>query len=268
MGVDGGAGNAISMSEIQSFYGGSNPISLSEYYRNGSLVPGDQVAAQSNTSGTADQTIGEFAADVTSTSTFSGSLGSMTARVAGGTPQSYTVQASDAVIQIIGDTFDGGGSGGGNVNVQHNINGGGTISQNGFDSSQNGAAVNISYYTGPVASGATGGGTNNGSLSAGDVVNYTSNSGENGSGVYSQRRATVTTHDVDFTNNGSVTITTTSGSTGGAQSYTAGQTRKVKDDQSTSNYTLGYDAVLGNTNVPASGTINMDVFNAPGTATP
>ena len=104
--------------------------------------------------------------------------------------------------------------------------------------------------------------------SAGDVVNYTSNSGEFGSGVYSQRRATVTTHDVDFTNNGSVTITTTSGSTGGAQSYTAGQTRKVKDDQSTSNYTLGYDAVLGNTNVPASGTINMDVFNAPGTATP
>ena len=41
MGVDGGAGNAISLSEIQSFYGGSNPISLSEYYRaaSGTEVP-------------------------------------------------------------------------------------------------------------------------------------------------------------------------------------------------------------------------------------
>ena len=48
MGVNGGAGNAISLSELQTYYGGSNPISLSEYYRNGSLVPGDQVTAQSN----------------------------------------------------------------------------------------------------------------------------------------------------------------------------------------------------------------------------
>ena len=81
-------------------------------------------------------------------------------------------------------------------------------------------------------------------------------------------RAQVTTHDVDFTNNNATTITTTSGSTGGAQTYTQNQTRKVKNDQSTSNWTLGYDAVLGNTNVPASGTINIDVFNAPGTPTP
>lgn len=39
MSVDGGAGNAISFSEIQSYYGGTNPISLSEYNRGGSFVP-------------------------------------------------------------------------------------------------------------------------------------------------------------------------------------------------------------------------------------
>ena len=39
MGVNGGSGNAISLSEIQSYYGGSNPISVSEYNRGGSLVP-------------------------------------------------------------------------------------------------------------------------------------------------------------------------------------------------------------------------------------
>ena len=38
MAVNGGAGNAISISEIQTFYGGSNPAALSEYYRNGSEV--------------------------------------------------------------------------------------------------------------------------------------------------------------------------------------------------------------------------------------
>jgi len=39
MPVNGGTGNAISLSEVQTFYGGSNPISMSEYYRGGSEVP-------------------------------------------------------------------------------------------------------------------------------------------------------------------------------------------------------------------------------------
>ena len=51
MGVNGGAGNAISMSEIQSFYGGSNPISLSEYYRaaSGTEVPTTRTDTTTNT---------------------------------------------------------------------------------------------------------------------------------------------------------------------------------------------------------------------------
>ena len=45
MGVDGGAGNTISFSEIQTYYGGSNPIALSEYYREGGEVPGTSSAS-------------------------------------------------------------------------------------------------------------------------------------------------------------------------------------------------------------------------------
>ena len=36
---DGVLNSSVSFSQIQSFYGGSNPISLSEYYRGGSEVP-------------------------------------------------------------------------------------------------------------------------------------------------------------------------------------------------------------------------------------
>lgn len=39
MGVNGGSGNQLAFSEIQSFYGGSNPIAISEYYRGGNEVP-------------------------------------------------------------------------------------------------------------------------------------------------------------------------------------------------------------------------------------
>ena len=86
MGVNGGAGNAISLSELQSYYGGSNPISLSEYYRNGSLVPGDQVTAQSNVSGTADQTVGQFTVDVTTTNAFTGSITATPSTLSTATP--------------------------------------------------------------------------------------------------------------------------------------------------------------------------------------
>ena len=106
MAVNGGAGNAISFSEIQTFYGGTNPISLSEYYRGGSEVPGEQVTAQSETSGTADQTIGEFGVDVTTTSTFTGSLQNQS------NSASVSIQSDTAKVEIINShpDADGGSS--------------------------------------------------------------------------------------------------------------------------------------------------------------
>tara|TARA_R100001440_G_scaffold73429_1_gene98006 strand:- start:406 stop:1236 length:831 start_codon:yes stop_codon:yes gene_type:complete len=276
MGVNGGAGNEISFSDLQTFYGGSNPISLSEYYRGGSEVPSEQVTAQANTSGTSDQTIGEFTADVTSTSAFTGTLGSLTVR----STTSYTVTADDGIVGL------GGNAGRSDENVSHTW----TITRSGSvvfgpQALSSAGAETSSAYIGSVASGSyqaylKGPAWNSAPTSplfstsfqaqAGDVVTPNTSSYAR---ISSQRRASVTTYDVDFTNNSSVTITTTSGSTNGnsstgSLSFTAGQTRKVKDDASSSSYVLGYDAVNGNTNVPASGTINMDVFNAPGTPTP
>lgn len=260
MGVDGGAGNAISLSEIQSFYGGSNPISLSEYYRNGSLVPGDQVAAQSNTSGTTSQSIGDFT--VTVSGTFNGTLSGFTDTISNGNTISFTVAANTALVQLGTQHPD---KDGGSSTVTYTVNAGGSsISVTSNDNTGNGAFVNDGYFLGPSAFGATGSPShlNRGTLSAGATVSLAR------SGVRIRQKSRAGTSDVVFTNNNAITLTTTSGSTGGAQTYTQSQSRTVKDDSSTPDYTLGYDAVLGNTNVPASGTINMDVFNAPGTATP
>jgi len=252
MGVDGGAGNAISFSELQTFYGGSNPISLSEYYRNGSLVPGDQVAAQSNTSGSSSQTIGQF------TVTVSGVLGSPSTVSVG---NFVTVLSTTSRIVLSGD-------GSGTVSFTRLTAGGTTIGLASFniggDSDPDGP---VSFAVkGPNYDSADGSVSNNTTFNAGDSFIV------GGSGAASGSGGTHTTRpglfDVTFRNNNAVTITTTSGSTGGAQTYTQNQTRQVKDDSSSNSYTLGYDAVLGNTNVPASGTINMNVFNAPGNATP
>lgn len=260
MGVNGGAGNAISLSELQSYYGGSNPISLSEYYRNGSLVPGDQVTAQSNVSGTADQTVGQFTVDVTTTNAFTGSITATTINPFNDSA-SYTIAADTAYV-IYGHQHNDADGGSSTVSGTISI-GGSSSSYSTTDGTGNGAFVVGGYLRGPANNGAI----NTGQvLSAGTAVIATA--GGNLSRLIKYTRANVTTHDVDFRNNNAVTITTTSGSTGGAQTYTQNQTRKVKNDQSTSNWTLGYGAVLGNTNVPASGTINMNVFNAPGNPTP
>ena len=249
MAVNGGAGNAISFSEVQAFYGGSNPISISEYNRGGSLVPTSFAGASTATTANGAGTKNDFGITQTSQTVYTGSLGGVTARATGSPSQNYTVTAEDAVIQIIGDTADGGGQSGGNVTVKHRINSGTEISQNGFDSTQNGLAVNISYYTGPAANGATGGGTNNGSLSAGDVVNYTYNSGEGGSGIYSRRRSGNTLYDITFTNNNSTgdTYTLAASSTGYSTKsvYAAGASQKVKDDSSSNQWTIAYANVSG-----------------------
>lgn len=265
MGVDGGAGNAISLSEIQTFYGGSNPISLSEYYRNGSLVPGDQVAAQSNTSGTTSQTIGEFT--VTVSGTFNGTLSSYTDYISDGAATvSFTVADNTAVIGI-GTQHPQSNSGGATI-VNYTVNVGGTnVSITSTDSSGNGNFIADGYWQGPAAFGATGEGPDRGDLTTGTTVSLSA-FGTSAQNIRIRVKTRAGTSDVTFTNNNANTLTTTSGSTGGAQTYTQSQSRKVKDDSSTPNYTLGYDAVPGNTNVPASDTINMDVFNAPGNATP
>jgi|9_EtaG_2_1085328.scaffolds.fasta_scaffold01900_4 hypothetical protein len=290
MGVDGGAGNEISFSDLQTFYGGSNPISLSEYYRNGSLVPGDQISAQSNTSGTGNQTIGQFGVAVSSafTGTLNNSANRQNTQTSGAI--SYTITADDAIIKLGGNHP----SGQSDENPQGNwqvlrsgspIIGPIQLSAQAGESSGSyfgtrGSSQYVAQIKGPAYQSGDEDPTGSAGFGLGELlVTTATQAGDVVDTVTHSDVATVTTRrrdqefDVDFTNNSSVTIATTSGSTNGNSStgsltFSAGQTRKVKDDASSSNYVLGHDAVLGNTNVPASGTINMNVFNAPGTATP
>tara|TARA_R100001510_G_C7611572_1_gene174938 strand:- start:228 stop:977 length:750 start_codon:yes stop_codon:yes gene_type:complete len=249
MAVNGGAGNAISFSEIQTFYGGTNPISLSEYYRGGSEVPGfsTAVAAQGNTNGSTSQTIGEFSVTVTESN---GSL--TTSTVSFG---SVTILDTHSFVQL---SVSGSGTAffrkngqqlfatdvGGDAPSTATVNFGGPQNQSGDVSS-------VTF-----------------TASAGDTVTASGSGAANFSGGTQGFRARL--FDVSYRNNNTNTITTTSGSNGGALTYTQNQSRLVKNDSSTASYVLGYDAVSANnnTNVPSSGTINIDIFNAPGSPAP
>ena len=196
---------------------------------------------------------------------YTGALGSMTSR---GT--AYTVTADDAVIEIVG-VVSNDASSGGSITVVHRVNSGSNISQTRSHGGQPGAHI-ISYYTGPAANGASGGGINNGSLSAGDVVYFiSSTSVEQQQGVYSRRRSAQYT--TRFTNSGSQSYTLGSSTTGGAAVIAAGATRDVNTTSTSNNpsWAVYFDTSSGNcnTNVPTSigsgNTANFNIFNAPGT---
>ncbi len=69
-----------------------------------------------------------------------------------------------------------------------------------------------------------------------------------------------------LTNNTGQTLNLTSSPWGNDSTFTNGEV-KTADNQSSNSWSWSHPAVTGtfNTNVPASGTINMDIFNAPGT---
>lgn len=270
MPVNGGSANQITFSELQTYYGGSHPINLSEYYRGGTQVPGDLVAAQSNVSGTADQTVGQFSVDVTSTTTYTGALeGTATQRMiqsatsGSSVSGTYTVLPSDAVIVM---------SGGGlrSVGGEDPPEASGSWSATGVVNTGTVGSGQPRYYRGPAyQSGDYSQLSFSGTAGVGTITMTSSVDTAGGSvRLSTARRAGVTTHGVSFTNNSASTITTTSGSTGGAQSYSAGQTRAVVNGGSSTGWTLGYNAVLGNTNIPASGEISLSQFNDPGNPTP
>ena len=250
MAVNGGSGNQIKFSELQSYYGGQGEIHLSDYYRGGAFVGVNLVNAQSNISGTSSSNVGQFRTTVSG-----GYTGSVyTPSNVGGS--AYTVTAADYDVNIYGVTFDADG-GRGTVTVRWRVNNGPEQSGQFEDSTGNGGGGIVFSYRGPTNS--------NPNINVGDTVRITYYSARSGT-VGPTRRAEQYT--VTFRNNSSVTITTSSSSTGGAQSYSAGQTRTVKNNTSTPNWTLGYPAIPGNTNIPGSGQITLNHFNAPGSPAP
>ena len=201
MPVNGGAGNAISLSEVQTFYGGSNPISMSEYYRGGAEVPS------------------------TSSSTVSMSL----------------TTANGPTVNWRSFTWPQGGT----LDFSVSVTGGNSVSPSTISCSVLPSGVSS---TTAVSNGAT---TNFGSGT------FTSD------GV-SFRRSTNTFHDSP---SDTTTYTFSGSPSSGGTVYVYGLAGGA-NTMSLSNSSTTTTATDTNTNVPASGTINMDIFNAPGTATP
>lgn len=255
MAVNGGAGNAISFSEIQSFYGGSNPIDLSDYYRaaSGTEVPnvGTVVAAAANqtynnqTPGSA-VTRGNF--DVTVTE----DVGSPTTTSIGAVGTAFIDVLSTTSRILLTVT----GSGTAVFYRRPDPNAPGLVTILSTDSP---ASVAIS---GPNYDSSDGSATT--SIPAGQQ--FVADGGGAASVSGGSHITRPDEFDVSFKNTNSNTLTTTSGSQGGAQTYTQNQTRSVGNNLSTNSYVLGHDIVQANanTNIPTSGTINIDAFNAPG----
>ena len=267
MAVNGGAGNAISISEIQTFYGGSNPASLSEYYRNGSEVP-----QTSSDSGSTSSTVNNIAAVVTdlgsgyssfsttitqSNSGFSGGQSSGNWNVirenAGSGTGTWTARVLDATTTLSGNC-DGKAltvtKNGSNIDGTPLGNSGGSWS---VDCSPGDVIV----WT--CSGGIGGGGTINRSQSwawsGSPTIQYTANTNGGTSG-------TVEAYTVSLTNNTGVTVDLTSSPWGNDSSFTNGEAKS--DTRSSNSWSWSHPA---NTSVPTSGTINMDIFNAPGIPT-
>jgi len=265
MAVDGGAGNAISLSEIQTFYGGSNPASMSEYYRNGSNVP-----QTSSASGTSSSTVNSIAAVVTS-------LGS-----------GYT-SFSTTITQ--GNSGYSGGQTSGNWNVirENAASGTGTWTARVLNSattlsgSCDGKALTVTKNGTGVVSLGNSGGSWSVSCSPGDVLVWTCSAGIGGGGTINRSQSwawsgsptiqytantnggtsgSVTGYTVSLTNNTGVTVNLTSSPWGNDSSFTNGEAKS--DTRSSNSWSWSHPA---NTSVPTSGTINMDIFNAPGIPT-
>ena len=329
MGVDGGAGNAISMSEIQSFYGGSNPISLSEYYRaaSGTEVPTTRTDTTTNTGVTA--LVAQGSGGSTSGSALTGNQSSLTidgpnnGSVNTNPGTGTVVLSASATISVTRDDtianfpflnekthFRLGGYDfidGGNKRTGSALNTGTstyvtilTLTAEEVDGT---CGVEVSYGT------ASGNGEFNATAVArirrGSTVLHSFNvSLSNGAGFTSSRDLTGLQAgdivDANTTGSGgttSVTFYPREALTGNADHTLSAGSHALSFHAVGGNNTLpGLDATLNfstsgtvqytsfggtftsvsttdtsttvntNTNVPTSGTINMDVFNAPGTA--
>ena len=252
-----GAGTEISFSTLRDFYGDTNPVSLSEFTRGGSLVASTFAGASTATTTTGSGTKNDFAIAQTTHTVYTGSPGSFSVRendatstAYQGVSLTYTVAAGDSVIYIGGGGYTDFGSDQPGDNVQP-VNGF-QLSKNGGSSTSYGAS--FFYFYGPAWQ--SGHHPSilqyNGSFNAGDTISVTSTAGGYSGFVtlYSSRVAASSEYDITFTNNNSTgdTYTLTSNSTrigSNSQVYAAGDSRLVKDNNTSNQWTIAYDNVTG-----------------------
>ena len=249
MAVNGGAGNPISFSEIQAFYGGSGPISISEYARGGDNVPSSITGASTATSSSGPGTKNDFGITQSTATVYTGSPGSLLARAnsqANGTL--YTITADDALISLRGNHPSGASDETVSATFTITRNGSSVFSQS---LSNGGDGPYASYIKGPVYNNGSGLSLSisfpNFQSQTGDVISVSNVQGN--AGVSSQRRSGQTIYDITFTNNNTTgdTYTLASSSTGHSTKsvYAAGDSQKVLDDSTSNSWTIAYDNVTG-----------------------
>ena len=77
MPVNGGGNTSVAFSEIQTAFGGSNPISLSEYYRGGEVNTVRTILAAGSGSGSGDGSAASISVDVQNSNTTTTSVGAL-----------------------------------------------------------------------------------------------------------------------------------------------------------------------------------------------
>lgn len=238
MAVNGGAGNPISFSEIQAFYGGSDPISISEYARGGDNVPSSFAGASTATIGTSSQTVDDFAVTVTEVD---GSLVNLTTSGSNQADAPFPISTGSASFTLLNTTSF--------VNVT--ITGNGTctffVNNSQIGSVSPGGSATSFTIRGPQYVSGDRTLSVNTAFSAGDVFSLSCTQGsQTGSSIHGVRAIE---YDITFQNNNSTgdTYNLTSNSTGGSSktAYAAGDSFLAQDNGSSNQFVLAYDNVTG-----------------------
>ena len=279
MGVNsGGSGSTVSFSDLQSAYGGSHPISISEYYRGGSLVPSTSTSTQksaASASGNSTNTTGSITATVNSSTTATGSLSGFSTKQMTSRGQTVSWAVTNNTASLVFGTRhpdkDGGSS---YAEWRYQVSGSGSVEGDSNDNTGNGGFIYDGWFQGPAYQ------SNDQSpwpaykkrqnVSSGQTVTLTMEGGQRQQ-LDINYRGNVTVYNHTLRNNSGVTVNLTSSPWGNDSSFTNGET-KTDNNNSSASWSWSHPAVTttvnSNTNVPASGQINMNTFNSPGNFAP
>lgn len=272
MGVNGGSGNPISFQDIQDFYGGSHPIAFSEYYRGGGEVPSTQTVtdlAAHSASGSGDANSGSINIDVQSTTQTPATA--VNATLNG--QSSITIPAGTVDFQFrINPKADG------NLVAVFSS---GSFNTSGLTFNQNGPAGSMGPgragwfiygnhgYPSPYVVKVTGTPSSSRTWSS-FAPRITENQGSVDS--FTNNSQSVAARNFVFTNNTGQNISlTTTASSGGSSTSSVNNGSAITRGAFTGtseSWSVSYPQIQStentNTNVPTSGTVSMNTFNAPG----
>lgn len=246
MGIDNGAGTPIKFSEIQTFYGGEHPISISEYNRGGDLVPQSVTGAAVSDNGTASKQVDSFDVDVLDVD---GPLQTT------GVGNSASITSTTSYIKICVN-------GNGNHIYTTTYNGQSTQRAN-YDMTHSTLNSRLSCYVfgGPQYVSGDGG------VNSAPVYPVNTTCGGGGTGAASFQSAERGTrsilYDVTFQNESSGSTYTLTGDSSGTETvYSPGEQRTVEDNVSSNSWVLTYDRVTGSGNgTHDAGPITVTVAN-------